>query len=75
MHLSTNSHFRSSVTTPATNRSPDAVPGHLVTVVNLGQCSVGHTGCSGEGHTGSQILVLGLHPSPPYEDRQDNALV
>lgn len=65
------SHFRSNVM-PMTNRSPDATPGHFMT---LGQYCVGRTGCSGKEHTRNQILVLGLHPSPPNEDRQDNAQV
>lgn len=66
MHLSTYSHFRSNVM-PMTNRSPDATPGHPMT---LDQCCVGHSGCSGEGHTGSQILVLELHPSHPMKTGQ-----
>lgn len=82
MHLSTYSHFRSNAM-PMTNRSADTVPGHLVTLVtapehlmtlvSVGQCCVGHTGCLEKGHTRSQILTLRLHPSPPNEDRQDNA--
>lgn len=50
MHLSSYSHFGSNAM-PMTNRSPDAMPGHLMTLVSVSQCCVGYTGCSGKGHT------------------------